>query len=242
MEENLTITSMPKPDVRDYARAIVTGILNGAVASVPLPGIAVAAELLSIILTPPVSRRQDNWMVSIAVKLVELQNKVDSFRIDDLSANEAFVTVLLQATQSALRNHQEERLEALRNAVLNSALPSAPEDDLQLIFLNLVDVLTPWHLRMLKLFDNPVRWMEENGRPFPKNIEMGGVQQVIEHALPELNRMSDLVVKIKQDLSTQGLAEIPSGMMTKSGLLDSRTTNLGRQFIQFVSTPIPLRS
>ncbi|HTS57938.1 MAG TPA: hypothetical protein VMH03_10335, partial [Terriglobales bacterium] len=46
---------------------------------------------------------------------------------------------VLQATQIALRTHQEEKLEALRNAVVNSTSGQVLEDDVRAVFLNLVD-------------------------------------------------------------------------------------------------------
>jgi hypothetical protein len=75
----------------------------------------------------------------------------------------------MQANQSAFRNHKKEKIDALRNAVLNSCLPGAPEDDIQMIFLNYIDELTPWHLRIMNLFDDPSRWAEENNTNFPES-------------------------------------------------------------------------
>ncbi len=180
-------------------------------------------------------------MDMIVEGLIELQEKVEGFKMEDLSENEAFVTMVLQATQVAVRNHQEEKLEALRNAVLNSALPNAPDDDIQLIFLNLVDGLTTWHLRVLALFNSPTKWAEANEKPFPQGWSMGGVSQVIEHAYPELARQGELVDKVVRDLRTEGLADIPLGtMMTRSGIIESRTNGFGKRFLAFISTPILL--
>ncbi|CUS04256.2 conserved protein of unknown function [Candidatus Promineifilum breve] len=233
----MELDKQPKPDIRDYAHAIV----KGTISSIPIPFVpGIAAEIFSILFTPSLLKRQDEWMSSIAQGLIQLQEKVEGFNLEDLSSNESFVTVTLQATQHALRNHQMEKLEALRNAVLNSALPNTLEDDIQLIFLGLVDTLTTWHLRILKLFDDPTMWAKENQRPFPKNWGMGGVSQVVNHAYPELERKGELFQQIVRDLSTYGLAQIPSGMMTVSGMLSSRTSNFGKQFLHFISTPKPL--
>ena len=62
-----------------------------------------------------------------------------------------FTTVLMTASQIALRNHKEVKLDALRAAVLNAALDSKMEDELQLMFLNLVDSFTVYHLKILML-------------------------------------------------------------------------------------------
>lgn len=59
------------------------------------------------------------------------------------------VSIVLQATQIALRTHQTEKRMALRNAVMNAALPQAPEEGLQQMFLHFIDTFTEWHLRLL---------------------------------------------------------------------------------------------
>lgn len=229
----MELTEVPKPGIGDYARNIVKGLIS----SVPVPFAAgVAAEIFSILLASPLERRWEEWAESVAEGLVHLQEQVEGFSLEGLSGNEAFVTVVLKATHLALRNHQEEKLEALRNAVLNSALPGAPEDDMQLIFLDLVDTLTPWHLRVLKLFDDPLKWAEENQRPVPNGFGRASTRQVLLQAYPELNGKDDLQNKVIKDLSTQNLAEIPGATMTSKGAHESRTSRFGKQFLQFVST------
>jgi hypothetical protein len=77
--------------------------------------------------------------------------KIIEGKLESLAANPTFVTTVLQATQIALRTHQEEKLEALRNAVANSG-GNQLQDDTRAVFLNLVDTFTPTHLRILKYF------------------------------------------------------------------------------------------
>jgi hypothetical protein len=86
-----------------------------------------------------------------AVPVVGGPEKVSELTPERLSRNEAFVSTALRATEIAVRTHEHEKLEALRNAVMSSALPDAPDDTLQQIFLNHVDSLTPWHLRILTI-------------------------------------------------------------------------------------------
>ena len=113
-------------------------------------------------------KRRDERMDSIARRLSELEQKVDELRLEDLRDNEAFVSTVMHASQAALRSHQKEKLDALRNAVLNAALPNAPDDDLQLMVLNYIDSLTPGHLRILTFFENPRRGAAREGIEFPR--------------------------------------------------------------------------
>ena len=134
----------PKSTTGDVLHAVVKGGLSG----IPFAG-GLAAEFFGLVLAPPLSKRRDEWMESVAKRLDDIEANVDSMRNDP-----AFVTTLTQATQIALRSHQEEKLEALRNAVISSAMGTAPQDDIRAIFLNLVDVFTPTHLHILRYFQN----------------------------------------------------------------------------------------
>ena len=112
-----------------------------------VPGLSNA---LALVLVPPLIQRRNDWLKDLESRLRELENQVRDFHFDDLQHNEQFVSATLQATQVALRAHHTEKLEALRNAVLNVAISRSPSEDLQLIFLNLIDRFTPMHLNILR--------------------------------------------------------------------------------------------
>jgi len=65
--------------------------------------------------------------------------------------SESFTSALLQATAAALKTSAKDKREALRNAVLNVAAGTGPDEDTQSLFLALVDALTPVHLRLLRI-------------------------------------------------------------------------------------------
>lgn len=230
--DNDSIPEMPEPEARDRAMQ-ATKI---ALTAVPFGG--TAAALFEALFRPPLSKRRDEWLDSLADGLRRLQEQVDGFNIDDLPGNDTFVTVMTNATQVALRNHQQEKLDALRNAVLNSTLPNAPDDDTQLMFLSLVDRLTPTHVRMLKLFDDPKAHTEERNISY-ENVVSGSLTQVIEDVFPELKGRGDFYNQVVRDLHASGLsgAEHTGGMITAAGMLQPRTTAWGREFIRFISDP-----
>lgn len=191
------------------------------------------------IFASPIEKRKDAWLQQLAEVLTEVQERVKDLTPEKLAANEVFVTVAMQATQVAIRNHQQAKLEALRNAVLNSALPDPPHEDEQMIFLRLVDQLTPWHLRVLSLLDNPREWMKRNVVAYP-GWGTGGVSTVVEHCLPDLRGQRDTYDQIVRDLQVEGLlgqGQFLHLTMTGNGMVESRTTDRGRRFIKFISAP-----
>lgn len=109
-------------------REVGTATAKGVLSAIPFVG-GTAAEFLGLYLAAPVAHRRDAWLQDLAIRLGELEGQISGFHLDTLADNEQFVSATLQATQAALRTHQKEKLEALRNAVLNTAVNQEPEDD-----------------------------------------------------------------------------------------------------------------
>jgi hypothetical protein len=232
-EKREDTTIVPKSGVGDIAHLLARAGLS----MVPVFGGA-AKEIFAAIVAPPIIKRREEWMEEIGRRLKELEEKIQGFSFEKLSENEVFVTTAMYATTIAIRNHQDEKIEALRNAVLNAALPSAPEEDLQLMFLSFVDAFTPWHLRILKFFDDPREWMRT--RNITMAIMIGGPSSALEFAFPELKNKRSFYDQVVRDLASHGLVNEDTWLhatMSGSGMLDSRTSDLGKNFINFVSKP-----
>jgi hypothetical protein len=137
---------IPKGTAADAVHAIVKGAISGI--PIPVAG-GVASELFALVLAPPLTKRRDEWFESLAQRLEDLE-----LEFGRLAENPAFVTTVMHATRIAERTHQKEKIDALRNAVANSALGNAPEEDVQSLFLNFVEEFTPTHLQILKLIQN----------------------------------------------------------------------------------------
>jgi len=222
----------PENDWRDYGYSA----LRAGLSLIPFAGGA-AAELLQFVLQPSLEKRRMEWMRMVGEAIVELQ-KNQGVRLDDLRTNEIFIDTMIRATHIVYRTSQDEKRRALKNMIINSALPSAPDQSLQQIYLNWVDTFTVWHLRLLKLFDNPPKWAEENNHRFPQ-IQSGGLSHIIESAYSELVNQRAFYDVIWRDLYQQGAIgpESPHGMMTARGLMEKRTTDLGTRFLHFIESP-----
>jgi hypothetical protein len=149
---------LSKPSLKDIWYAIAKGTIS------IIPGYgATLSELISLLAVSPAIKRRDKWVneqLTEAFRLIA--EKVDISTFENLPNNELFLTVVLQGTSIALRNHQKEKLEALKNTIVNSVLPNAPDESLQLIFLNFIDTFTPCHLIMMDFIDNPTDWCIKN--------------------------------------------------------------------------------
>lgn len=195
-------------------------------------------ELFNEIFVPPLSARRDRWLEELAEKLKALEDKIPNFKVEALATNEQFLTAVTHATQVANRTHQAEKREALKAAVLNVAIGSAPDEDLQLIFLRLVDTFTPWHLRLLSLLADPKRNPAAVAKA--RGMMMGGFNHILEAVYPQLQGQDDFVRLLIQDLARAGLTggDNVMAMVSQHGLLEKRTTPIGDQFLAFITAPV----
>jgi len=103
--------------------------------------------------------------------------------------------------------------------IVNAALPNPPDEDIQHMFLNFVDMLTAWHLRILKFFENPKEWGQKQGIRYT-NQSIGIPARALEEAFSELRRKREFYDQVVRDLFSQGLIRINSesldALMSKS--------------------------
>jgi hypothetical protein len=225
------------PDSKNIAD-VAHEVARAMISAIPVAGgpLQVAFEN---IFSSPIDKRKQAWLKELASVIERIQEKVADATPEKLAINDTFVTVVMQASQIAIRNHQRIKLEALRNAVFNSPLPNQPHEDEQMMFLRLIDQLTPWHLRVMAVFDRPVGWMEKNNLHYP-GWGVGGVSTLIEYCVPELSGQRDTYDQIVRDLQSDGLIHQGQFMhvtMSGHGMVQSRATDRGRRFIKFITEP-----
>ncbi len=137
----------PPPD--EGTTDLALRLMKAGISAIPVAGGPVV-ELMNV-LGSPVDRRRLEWLTTLGEDLSRLKEQVVDLTDQKLSENAAFVSATLQATQIAGRTHREEKLRALRGAVLNTAAGLALEDDVQAMFLDAVDSLTASHVRFLSV-------------------------------------------------------------------------------------------
>ncbi len=224
----MDIPKFPKPTGQDLLYGTVKGVISGF----PLTGPA-SAEIMAIVFAPPIERRREAWFSLLAVTVSELHSRVAELTPERLSRDEAFVTVAFQAAQIAIRTHHKEKWEALRNAVRNTALPEAPEETMQQIFLNLIDVLTPLHLKALAFVAKP---------PAPLESRERQLTETAPHFLEGMSGLGgkpSLCEQVFNDLLVRGLVYGGSqSQIAVNGLVIEyapHITEIGAEFLRFIS-------
>jgi hypothetical protein len=215
--------------------------LKAVTSMIPVLG-GPAAEVFAFIIAPPLEKRQAEWMKSVADGLRTLEEKVDSFKIEELPNNESFVTTLLHATRIALMAHREEKRRALRNAVLNAALPNAPDDIQQKMFVEWLDELTEWHIKVLALFataDN-IPSLDLHDPKWRMYMELDELSEIIETHYPEMRGHFDRQVQIIHDLHQKGfLVHIFPDRAVASEIRNSPSlSSQATAFLWFIKSPL----
>jgi hypothetical protein len=224
---------VPESETKDKIHAVTRSGLG----AIPFAGTA-AVELLNMVVMPSLEKRRHEWMNEIGEGLRNLEDQMGVV-LEELHENDSFIDAALEASTLAIRNSEQEKIEALRNAVLNTALPHPPEKSLQIMFFSWIDTFTVWHIKLLSLFQNPEAWLQANNKSLG-GLSMGAMSQLIHTAYPELQTKSEFYTQVWKDLYLRGLVNTDglNTMMTLNGIVSKRTTNIGDQFLRFIHNPI----
>lgn len=173
------------------------------------------------------NRRMEDWKNQVEEKLCDLK-----LSLDDIGNNELFASAMMKATDIAIKTAEDEKRQYLASAVKNSAMASIDES-VMMIYLDLLDKYTLWHIRILHLFRNPKAFDQVH----VDGIMMGAASIVVEQVYPEIAKEKELLDKIVKDLQNDGMMSEGSYMhagMTSNGVAASRTTELGNKFLKFI--------
>lgn len=214
---------------KDIAYASVKAVLG----SIPIAG-AAASELFGLLVTPPLEKRREKWMQEIGEGLTTLE-KDKLIDLSKLQLNDSFIDIVIKITQLAIKTNEKDKLLLFQSIIENAALNQTLDITETHIFLNLIDSFTIWHIKLLLFFNDPEGWFNQNNKPIP-NYMAGSLFGVLSDAYPELKEKPDLCNLIWDDLKRASLHNTGSlnGVLRQNGLLVSRTTDLGKRFIEFI--------
>jgi hypothetical protein len=218
-------------------REVVERAVEAALGSVPVVGPALSVTFATA-LGWRLERRREEWFTHLAEGLEDVRQRMGKLDFKQLAENPTFVDAVITTTRTIEHTHQREKIAALRNAVLNSVAPDAPDADTQAMFLNLADRYTPSHLRLLMMWNDPQAWFALHGLTPPTGEIAGAMTDVVEAGLPEMKGRQEFYGLVVADLNASGLfaAEL-SGLLGTAALMRRLTNHIGRQFVEFISPP-----
>lgn len=210
-------------------------VTKSAIASIPTLG-NFLSEAFSLLVTQPAEKRKENILIMIDQRLQQLEE--NSFDMESLANNELFLSSVLQATQIAMRTHQQDKIAALLNIVTNVATDTSIDDSIVQMYLNIIDTFNEWHLRVLLLLNNPRKHYVDKGISTDNTLN-GSPMLVLYTIYPELNSKKAFTKQILNDLFQRDMISTdPFNMVAivnVDQMLTSRTTETGKHFIDFIS-------
>jgi hypothetical protein len=194
---------------------------NISVAAVSMiPGLGSPLSMLMDKYIPSyVEYRRNELLTKLAHDLQELNDRITPERL----ASEEFASVFIKGFRRAMEEHLEEKLEAFRFIILNSAISQRSDFDELTLFLRLVSDLTVDQIRILKLLQN-----DEGIRKGSKGLFL-----VMREAWPEAD--PDYLMACVNELLRGNL--VSSNPKDKKRQGQHLLTGLGKRFIAYISSP-----
>jgi hypothetical protein len=197
------------------------GIAVAKVGALAFPFLGAGITLFDLVTAPARGKRMSDWCEDLRLCLNQLSDKVDGLTPEALATNELFISAFAQATTAAIKTHQKEKLKALRNAVLNVAAGTLRAEDLQTLFINLIDSFTVQHLLALDYLEH---------RKDGLRAKLSTDQNLIDQAVTDLNSRG--MIKDTRMYAARGRD-------TTDALLQApwEMTAMGKQFLAFIESP-----
>ena len=177
--------------------------------------------------------RRAFWLNYLASLLQQLQDRVAA--LEDLPNDPLFMDALVTSVRIADRTSREEKLDLLRNAVVNSVMRGAPDADLQMVFFRWIDEFTVSHLQLLILANSPTDWYKSHDIPMVSDSTTVR-QEMVERAMPWFAGKREVIEVVERDLIQANL--IHSGILvpfTGDVIYESLTTEVGKRFVAFIT-------
>lgn len=222
------IEPYPSASTRDHLRTV----MDAGVAAVPVVGGSLQV-LIDAVIAPSLEKRRDAWFRKVEQMLNELADR-QAFSVDALLGNDEFVSSLIHATRIAAGTHLEEKLDMLKNALKHLAVGDDLGEFMDRHMFGLVESLSPEHVVVLRYLSDPAGWYDTHAIP-RSNSTLGSPRQVMDGAnLPVGGHVREIVLA---DLQQRGLADTGSlgTTMSGSGMWQAWSTDLGNQFLRFVT-------
>ncbi|NEA31016.1 hypothetical protein [Streptomyces sp. SID13031] len=214
--------------------ATVSKVVAGAISSVPVAGGVVAAWFQNY-MEAPYSKRLEEWQKVITEVVNELADKYNT-----LPDDQVLLDAMVNATRAAQATHQKEKIAALRNAIVNSVAPEAPDADEQARFFRLVDQFSAIHIVVLRFLDEPEVAFNQLGLTWPSGPHDSHARlgELLDHVVADGASRHDWRDLVIDDLARARVVLMFSSVddiWVRPEMSQSFVTELGRRFLRFVS-------
>ncbi|MEX0905101.1 MAG: hypothetical protein WD604_13575 [Balneolaceae bacterium] len=220
-------------EARDKTTKIIAGMV---------PMGSAAYELLTTIVVPLHEKKRREFIHDLASRLKKLEDQ-GQIDFEELGRNEEFNTITTKAILLAQQNHQKEKLEALRNIVVNASEKLTKEviefDEVD-YFLSILNRISPYHILILKKYQDPSMLSKGREAEYKKSKEdplqaIGSTPKSILFVLnSDLVKKENFVSLCWNDFMTFNLVKsVPFEELIEPGV-KSLITDFGNKFLDMI--------
>jgi hypothetical protein len=184
-------------------------------------------------------KRLSTFVAHLSVDIESIKERIQL----DYLKKEEFGFLFEQTFRAVLENYQVEKLDALRNILLNSMVSADVNQEMKEYLLGLVGRLGSLHMRFVSLLEDPTSFykthevQDENSQG-----AIGG--SIIQELRKCFTAMTDDGIRaVWNDLYNNALVNTEArslgGMISARGsrALEGRLTEFGRLFVRFIRSP-----
>lgn len=234
--------NFPEKEAKDYAYGAVKATLN----LIPDVGRSLSV-IFETIFSSPLDKRKEEWLKNLAQTVEELCNTVKDLTPEKLADNPEFISFYLQASNIALRTHNKEKLKALNSTVKNCILLQDINESKKMIFLRIIDEITPIHFKIFDFLSNYKNNLEEYNNKnsgFQREVKLtmshGKTYDVLSSIHSDIHVDDPLIEIVISDLKNYGFLDKTFSMSRNSssqfGTNESFVTSFGKDFIRFINS------
>lgn len=232
-QKHLSIRKLEKLTTSSSTTEAILNIFKATLATAPFCG--GIASLITDYIPSARFQRLENFAEQIAEDLLKLSDRINEsyIKTDD------FAFIFEKCFRGVAENPQNEKINAFRGILINSAVRKDYSEDEKDYFLNLLNTLSVLHIRILRFMAYPREYLKDS--EIAESLIIGGFSDFFPVVIPGVQLSA--IESAFGDLYQYGLITtdktIFRTMTAGQGLhlLGNRVSDFGQRFIQFCISP-----
>lgn len=143
------------------------------------------SSILKSLVSAPFEHRLEKWTFEVTDALNQLIDDHGK-TLEELQNNQQFIDFILNLSQSATKTSQQEKIDYLKTALINSALHEFDDKDEYNYFLNILDSFSAAHIRVLLKYNGVVAGLNSEKERLKEFADYESKKHIYEQVLSDL--------------------------------------------------------
>jgi NurA-like 5'-3' nuclease len=204
-------------------------ILKGLIAKLPVVG-----SIITEYLPNTRFKKMTEFLLQLDEELEKLEKSIDEKYVK----REEIACIIENIFRAVNETYDKDKLVALKNGLINTLIRKDIEDDRKYFYLDLLNNLTPMHIRVLSLLYQTEEYIKQNSITLSTNATTSRLF-FFREALPDITEKE--IELITFDLKSKGLIQDIGlrGLQSQAGInaLKGFESEFGKKFMEFWSNP-----